>query len=84
MSWRRVTTLPTPFKHKEREYRIEIEGEQRSDGTWGGRVVFIDGTSTRATEQETSQPNRQALEYWASGLETIYLEGAFNRAKERK
>lgn len=32
------------------------------------------------TGQETSQPNRSALEYWATGLETIYLDGAFKRA----
>jgi hypothetical protein len=35
------------------------------------------------TEQETSQPNRTALEYWADGLEPVYLEGAFARAKGR-
>jgi hypothetical protein len=35
------------------------------------------------TEQERSQPNRTALEYWADGLEPVYLEGAFLRAKGR-
>jgi hypothetical protein len=35
------------------------------------------------TEQETSQPNRTAIEYWALGLEPIYLEGAFARAQGR-
>jgi hypothetical protein len=38
---------------------------------------------TLRTEQETSQPNRVAVEYWASGLEPIYLEGAFARAQVR-
>ena len=33
------------------------------------------------TDQETSQPNREALAYWAAGLEPIYFEGAFARAK---
>jgi hypothetical protein len=35
------------------------------------------------TDQETSQPNRAAIEYWANGLEPIYLEGAFARAQGR-
>ena len=34
------------------------------------------------TDQETTQPNRTALAYWASGLEPVYFEGAFNRAAE--
>jgi len=33
------------------------------------------------TDRETSQPNRKALEYWADGLEPIYLEGALARAQ---
>jgi len=32
------------------------------------------------TERETTQPSREALLYWATGLEPIYLEGAFARA----
>src|SRR5438132_3980876 len=39
--------------------------------------------SVLRTEQETSQPNRIAVEYWASGLEPICLEGAFARAQGR-
>jgi hypothetical protein len=33
------------------------------------------------TDRETSQPNRAALEYWADGLEPVYLEGALARAQ---
>jgi len=60
-------------------------GEARRDGTWigwiefhpeGGKGVFL------RTDQETSQPNRAALDYWASGLEPVYFEGAFARAAE--
>jgi len=80
MSWNRVTTLDTPFKTGGRTYRIDIEGEQRPDGTWAGRVVFADGSARRVTRQETSQPDRKALEYWATGLEAIYLEGALSRS----
>ena len=84
MSWKPVTTLDTPFTRKGKKYRIDIEGEQRKDGTWGGRVAFVDGRTTRRTDQETSQPDRRALEYWATGLEAVYLEGAFERARDEK
>jgi hypothetical protein len=40
-------------------------------------------TPVLVTQQETSQPNRAALEYWADGLEPIYLEGALARAQGR-
>ena len=79
--WQTVTTLPTPFAANGRSHDVAIEGLQRSDGTWAGRIVFTDGSRERRTEQETSQPNREALEYWASGLEKVYLEGAFQRSR---
>jgi hypothetical protein len=47
----------------------------------GRRVVFVDGKTSKRTGQETSQPDRKALEYWATGLEAVYLEGALARAK---
>jgi len=66
-----------------RTFTARSYGEQRSDGTWEGWLTFTadDGaTPTLATDQETSQPNRVTLVYWASGLEPVYLEGAFERA----
>jgi hypothetical protein len=36
------------------------------------------------TEQETSQPSRVTIEYWASGLTPVYLEGALTRAQCRE
>ena len=78
--WQPMTSLPTPVSANNREWRVRIEGAQRDDGTWAGRIVFSDGTTTRITDRETSQPNREALEYWASGLEPVYLEGALGRA----
>jgi hypothetical protein len=59
-------------------------GEERSDGTWAGWIEFTpeDGSGpVLLTDQETSQPNRVTLEYWATGLEPIYFEGAFERAQ---
>jgi hypothetical protein len=63
-------------------YRAEIWGDQRQDGRWEGWLRFIppDGRGILSTGRETTQPNRNALVYWATGLEPIYLEGAFERA----
>ena len=49
---------------------------------WLGWIVFIDDAgSSLATDVETSQPDRDALVYWATGIEPIYLEGALARAR---
>ncbi len=67
-------------------YVARVCGEQRDDGTWEGWLEFHPANATEpalSTEQETSQPNRAALEYWANGLEPTYLEGAFARAQGR-
>ena len=79
--WTTVTTLETPFEKSGVSYRVSIEGMERPDKTWAGRVVFTSGKDVRVTSQETSQPNRKAVEYWATGLEQVYLDGAFGRAK---
>jgi hypothetical protein len=64
-------------------YRALIYGEERSDRTWSGWIEFVPpGTGrTLRTPQETSQPNRRAVEYWAGGLEPLYLDGALERAR---
>jgi hypothetical protein len=69
---------PRPFGN----YRVFVLGAERSDGTWAGWIEFqpVDGAQRLRTGQETSQPNRDALVYWATGLEDVYLEGALARA----
>jgi hypothetical protein len=63
------------------EYTAHAYGEAREDGNWEGWLVFHSATgAVRRTNRETTQPNREALDYWASGLEPIYLDGAFARA----
>lgn len=64
-------------------YDVRSYGEERDDGTWMGWLEFepTDASKPRlSTDQETSQPNRTAIEYWSSGLEPVYFEGAFSRA----
>ena len=65
-------------------YDVRSYGEERDDGTWMGWLEFdpVDSSKPRlSTDQETSQPNRTAIEYWATGLEPVYFEGAFERAR---
>lgn len=63
-------------------FRAQAWGEQRPDGTWQGWLEFVslDAAINRQTTREITQSTRDALVYWASGLEPIYLEGAFHRA----
>jgi hypothetical protein len=64
-------------------YSVRSYGEERDDGTWIGWIEFEPEDPeevTLTTDQETSQPNRTAVEYWATGLELVYFEGAFERA----
>jgi hypothetical protein len=65
-------------------YEVSVYGAEREDGTWEGWLEFrpaAGGGPARRTGRETSQPNREALAYWASGLEPVFLEGAFARAR---
>jgi hypothetical protein len=64
-------------------YTVRSYGEERADGTWTGWIEFEPDNPNKpllVTDQETSQPNRVAVEYWATGLEAVYFEGAFERA----
>lgn len=65
-------------------YSVVACGEAGPGGTWEGWLEFrpADGSSpTLRTGRETTQPDRDALAYWASGLEPLYFEGAFARAR---
>lgn len=66
-----------------RTYRAHVMGTERENGSWEARIVFdpVAGTGPElSTDRETTQPNRTDLEYWASGLEPAYIEGALARA----
>lgn len=56
--------------------------KMKGDRRWEGWIEFespITGEQLR-TGQETVQPDRDALTYWATGLTITYLEGALQRA----
>jgi hypothetical protein len=62
-------------------YAVRVCGAERADGTWEAWLEFRPAAGLiRRTERETSQPNRNAVAYWATGLEPVYLEGAFDRS----
>ena len=68
----------TEVKDEDATYIVRIYGEERTDGTWEGWLEFHPTDTSKPvlrTAQETSQPNYVAIEYWAFGLEPIYLEG---------
>ncbi len=67
-------------------YTARVRGAERPDGTWEAWLEFQPsdgGKRVLRTDQETSQPNRTTIEYWALGLEPLYLEGALARAQGR-
>ena len=57
-------------------------GAQMDRHLWQGWLEFLpaDGGAAIRSRRETTQPNRQDTEYWATGLTPIYLEGALERA----
>ena len=65
-----------------RSYVARVCGRVAEDGLWEGWIEFTpdDGSTPLRTPRETDQPNRTDLEYWATGLTEIYLEGALRRA----
>ena len=65
-------------------YTAQVFGTPRADGTWEGWIEFrpAEGPGrTLRTGRETTQPDRDALAYWASGLEPLYFDGALARAR---
>jgi hypothetical protein len=78
---------PHPIQINDRDiYDAIVFGVRRFDGTWSGWIQFREPKTNRKfrTGQETSQPDRGALEYWATGLEHVYFEGALHRAEAIK
>jgi hypothetical protein len=65
-----------------RVYVARACGAEMTDQKWQGWIEFLpaDGGAPARTPRETTQPNRQDTEYWATGLSDVYLEGALRRA----
>lgn len=66
------------------EYTVQAWGEREEGTTWTGWLEFHpldDLRDVLQTDRETTQPGRRELVYWASGLEDVYLQGAFERSR---
>jgi hypothetical protein len=64
-------------------YTAQAAGTPNAAGQWEGWIEFLPVTGDAPplrTARETTQPNRADAVYWASGLTTVYLEGALERA----
>ena len=81
MSGEAIYEHPHPIIADGVAYRAFVYGVPRDDGTWSGWIEFAGGARRLRTDQETSQSNREALAYWATGLEDVYFEGALSRAR---
>ena len=65
-----------------RTYVARACGGETEKGMWQGWIEFlpISGGEAVRSSRETTQPNRQDTEYWATGLTPVYLEGSLNRS----
>jgi hypothetical protein len=77
-----VLTFETPLLASDnRIYNARACGRQEPGGLWEGWIEFIpDRGAPVRSGRETTQPNLADLEYWATGLTPVYLEGALKRA----
>src|SRR5436190_15293862 len=64
------------------EYVARVYASQQPNGRWDGWFVFfpLHGGRALATDRETTQSSLSAVDYWATGITTTYLEGALERA----
>ena len=75
----------TPLRLHDTIYVAEVWGEQRDDGLWEGWIEFVPSGEgmVLSTGRESTQSNLEALTYWATGLQPVYLDGALARALEK-
>lgn len=63
-------------------YFAQAMTRRRDDTLWEGCLEFtpVKGGEALRSGRETTQPNRNAVMYWAQGLTRVYLMGALERA----
>lgn len=77
-----LVEFESEFKSSEgRLFEAQACGRGRTDGLWEGWLEFkpMDGGEPIRTGRETTQPKRDDVLYWATGLTTTYIEGALDR-----
>ena len=65
-------------------YNVYLYGRSRPADTWQGWLVFerLPDGQRFSTGVETTQPNAEAVLYWATGLTGAYFDGALARAQK--
>lgn len=65
-------------------YTARACGREVDGGRWEGWIELLpsDGSPVLRSQRETTQPNRQDVDYWAGGLTAVFLEGALERTLE--
>ncbi len=63
-------------------WKARARGRPLQANLWEGWIEFerTDGSASIRSPRETTQPNREHLVYWATGLEPLFLEGSLQRA----
>jgi hypothetical protein len=63
-------------------YEARACGSPMPGRLWQGWIEFVPagGGDAVRTARETTQPNRVDVDYWASGVSAVYLQGALRRA----
>jgi len=78
-----LVTLPDVLAGENGQtYAAQAVGAETPLGQWEAWIEFmpLDGGRPAVSPRETTQPNRVAAVYWATGLTAVYLEGALARA----
>jgi len=79
-----LVSFDQPVRDQLGEYHARAVGRLADDGMWEGWIEFAPldgGGEVLLTGVESRQPERVHLEYWATGLTPVFLEGALNRAR---
>ena len=73
-----------PIVRDDEAYVAYLYGRSRPGDTWQGWLVFerLSDGERFTTPVETTQPNRKAVLYWATGLTYSYFDGALRRAMQ--
>lgn len=81
-----VRQFEEKFRDGDTRYEARVVAAPFKDTTWQGWIEFvpIGAGVVRRTDWETVQPSRDAVVYWAEGLEPLYLDGAFERTLFRR
>ncbi len=80
-----LTSFSTLVRDAAGVYYARAVGRHGYDHMWEGWIEFIPadgGGDVLVSAVESTQPEREHLVYWATGLTPVYLEGALRRAKK--